>query len=109
MSRLLVLVPLVCVLGCGGGLNYDSNVELNEGESRIFDIDPAKSVKTMKVQVTGGPVSISVYLKDAPAKAVASMENTVNPGLEAQIPANKAAEVRLSSPKRITVRLKMTN
>jgi len=118
------LFPLFLIVGCGGGLNEQKTVEMNAGDIKTFVIDPAKTQKTLKVdvQATGGPVDVHVYLdedeRDAEKaimfqstspKVLAGKYKVENVQLEAPIPAHKAFTVRIAAVKKASVKVKMTN
>src|SRR5262245_19263748 len=106
-----VVVALLVVVGCGKpklDQSYDSEVSFSGTE---YTIDPIKSEQKIKVNGTAtAPVDVFIYLqknKDAADKEIVSrkysaiilakQEKTPGIALEATIPANEAAIVRVSS------------
>lgn len=113
-------------LGCGKpNLEHKSKFKLVEGETKTLDLDPIKQEQVIKVigSTSGGPVSVYIYLeKDKqaaereifnrkPAAAVlAKQEKTETIDLEASIPANEKAYVRVENIRGTpTVDLQITN
>jgi hypothetical protein len=121
----VALLMLGLVSGCGKTkLQTDANFELPM-EGKPFEIDPIKSEQKIKVTgtATGAKVNVFVFLKKDEASAekeimslkftpiiLAKQEKTEAINLEATIPANETAVVRVTrAGAKASVQLKITN
>jgi hypothetical protein len=123
----VALVILGTVSGCGRTkLNVGSAFELNLGDNKRITVEPIKHEQKIKVTgtATGAPVNVYVYLSKNEAAAdkeilakkftdvmLQKQEKTDSVNLEATIPANEAAVVRVSSAGagKANVEIKITN
>lgn len=125
--RLWMSVALVMVMaasGCKAKLDMESAFDVPP-EGRIFKVDPIKKEQTIKVTgtATGAPANVFIYLDKNEAAAekeimslkytpiiLAKQEKTEAINVEATIPANETAVVRVTRVmKAAQVKLKITN
>ncbi|SRR6266404_876944 len=106
----LLAILLLVLPGCGQKLDYETAVELDEGQVQLIFIDPPKKEQKVSVTVTssGSPIDVYVVLdkdKEAgkqalldrkkPTGSLASKTKTQNATLEATIPANTGFAILL--------------
>jgi len=126
-QTLLLLGSLSLLLvGCGPQLRDQRDVTLEIGEILAIPIDPISREQTIKVTASspGAPLNVHVYLQEhetaierkitlgkPPENLLANQNEVEQISLEAVVPANKEAIVRLQSASRKTanVHLQITN
>jgi hypothetical protein len=124
LRRPLLAALLLVVAGCGQKLNYDTTVQLGDGEVQSLSIEPPKREQKVSVTVTssGSPIDVYIVLdkdKEAakqalldrkkPAEALASKVKTQDATLEATIAANTGFAVLLGGAnKNAQVKVKVT-
>jgi outer membrane lipopolysaccharide assembly protein LptE/RlpB len=110
LRRCLLAALLLTLSGCGQRLNYETTVQLGDGEVQSLSIDPPKREQKVSVTVTssGSPIDAYIVLdkdKEAAKQALLDRKKPANPldgktktqdaTLEATIPANTGFAVLL--------------
>jgi outer membrane lipopolysaccharide assembly protein LptE/RlpB len=126
-SKLLLLVCMTTLLcGCGPRLSDQRDLTLEIGQIRAIPIDPISREQKIKVSASSpdAPIDVHVYLQEneaaivrmitlgkPPENLLASQSEAEQVLLEATVPANKEAIVRLqpSGRKAAQVHLEITN
>jgi hypothetical protein len=106
----LLAALFLALSGCGQRLNYETTVQLGDGEVQSLSIEPPKTEQKVSVVVTSPASPIDAYIvldkdKEAakqalldrkkPAESLAGKAKTQDATLEATIPANTAFAVLL--------------
>jgi hypothetical protein len=122
MRKLMLGAALVVLVGCGKKLNMEQTFDLPI-EGKQFVLEPVSSEQKIKVTAKAdAAVSVYIYLekhKEAAEQQILTrkfanilqrQEKTDNASLEATIPANEAAVVRVGRASKGTkVTLRITN
>lgn len=123
---LATCLSLWVIVGCGPRLSNQQVLSLDANDIRTIIVDPAGSEQTVTVsaKAAGSPVNVFVYLSEddeevdraitlgqSSDKIIASQTESTDILLEAKIPADKEASVRLqtASPETATVTLVISN
>lgn len=124
LRRSLLTLVLLVLAGCGQRLDYETTVDLDEGQVQSLSIDAPKREQKASVTATSSTAPINVYVvldknKEAakqalldrrqPAEALARQVKTQDATLEATIPANTRFAVLLGGASKHTqVKVKIT-
>jgi hypothetical protein len=124
LRRCLLATILLAPLGCGQKLNYETTVQLDDGQVQSLSIDPPRKDQSANVTVSssGSPIDVYVVLekdKEAgkqalldskkPAESLARKVKTQDAILEATIPANTGFAILLGgASKSSQVKVKVT-
>jgi hypothetical protein len=110
LPRCCCLLLLLVLSGCGQKLDYQTSVDLDEGQVQSILIDPPKREQNVSITAksTGSPIDLYVVLdkdkepakqalldRKKPAAALASKTKTQDAALEVTIPANTGFAVLL--------------
>lgn len=117
-------VLLLCTMtGCGPSLHQHHTVTLEVGEISVFVLDAVGVEQTIRVTAKSpsAPVSVYVYLNENDAEVerkitlgkpsdliLSSAEKSEEIAIEAKIPANQEAAVRIMSASRETANVDLT-
>ena len=122
MKQTIFLLGCLAILlvGCGPQLSDQRDLTIEIGEIVAIPIDPISREQTIKVTASspGAPLNVHVYLKEheeaierkitlgkPPENLLAHQNEVEQISLEAVVPANKEAIVRLQSASRQTASL----
>jgi hypothetical protein len=110
LRRSLLAIVLLALPGCGQKLDYETTVDLDEGQVQSIAIDAPKREQKVSVTVTssGSPIDVYVALdkdkeagkqalldRQKPAQSLAHKVKTQEANLEATIPANTGFAILL--------------